>query len=99
MGKSGSMIIPGILFCIAILALMSVLPGLDEDEENIREHINDAYVVTETMNKIKPRLKEQESRVKSLNKKVMDIMHSHTKDKSSSVKDNIDKAAETGKKP
>ena len=99
MGRSGSMIIPGILFCIAFLALMSVWPGLDEKGEPIREHMNDAYVVTQTLNKIKPKLKDQEARVKALNKKVMDIMHSHTKDKSSSVKDNINKAAETGKKP
>ena len=99
MGRSNSMIIPGILFCIALLALMCLLPGLDEKGEPIREHMNDAYVVTQTLNKIKPKLKDQEARVKSLNKKVMDIMHSHTKEKSSSVKDNINKAAETGKKP
>ena len=94
--RSSGLAVPGALFCLAVIALMIIVPPT---KPPVRETMSDAYVVQQTMEHLKPNLKAEQKRTKDLGKKVMAIMHSNTGHSTKAVKGNINKVIETGKKP
>ena len=94
--RGSGLAVPGALFCLAVIALMIIVPPT---KLPVRETMTDAYVVQQTMKHLKPNLEAEQKRAKDLGKKVMDIVHSNAKHKTGHVKGKIDEVMQSGRKP